>query len=131
VKNVTISDELAALRDRLTGCEVVAFADLSTGMVLASNTVEKLGQEKLDALCAEGSRALMGPAARALSDASGLADDCSLSMAMCGHAGSISCFVRAPQPAQEALCFVFQPDAALQEVSSAASEVLARIASES
>lgn len=130
MKNVTIREELDVLRNRFAGCEIVAFADLSTGMVLASSTENKLAQEKLDALCADGSVALSGTAAKAVTNGSGRTEPAVVNLAMCSKGTRISCFVRAPEPAEEALCFVFRPDSALDDVPRSAKEVLARIASE-
>lgn len=132
MKNVTIGEELAELRNRLAGCEVVAFADLSTGMVLASDTAGKLTQERLDALCSEGRDALTGSFAQIIRRASGDAAQMPLKIAMCGGGGRVSCFVGAPDPAQEALCFLFGGDAtSLEAIPSAAQDVLVRIAAES
>ncbi|WP_296371690.1 hypothetical protein [Yoonia sp.] len=46
-------DDLDALQDRHAGCETVAFADLSTQMVLVTNSQTQLRRETLDMLCAE------------------------------------------------------------------------------
>ena len=46
-----IAEKIEALSDAHDACRMVAFADLSSQMVLCSATKEKVGQEKLDALC--------------------------------------------------------------------------------
>lgn len=102
---MTISDELLAFRQRVDGCLVVAFADLSTGMVLASSTSEKVTQEKLDALCVAGIDALAGPKAAEIAKKLGsIAAQAPLAAVTATHA-EIECFVRSSHPADEALCF--------------------------
>lgn len=102
---VTIREELLAFRQRVDGCHVVAFADLSTGMVLASSTSEKVTQEKLDALCAAGFDALVGPKAICIVQHVGTSANTGPKVAAVATDAGIECFVRTCHPAQEALCF--------------------------
>lgn len=102
---VTISEELLAFRQRVAGCYVVAFADLSTGMVLASSTSEKVTQEKLDQLCAAGFDALVGPKAACVAQQVGASASAGPHMAVVATDLGVECFVRSCHPAQEALCF--------------------------
>lgn len=48
-----VVDELDALSGKFEGCRTVAFADLSSQMILVTNSASKLSREVLDALCAE------------------------------------------------------------------------------
>lgn len=122
-----MSEELAALRDRVPGCSVVAFADLSTGMVLASSTAEKTTQERLDALCAAGRDMLKGDAARHMAEGF-----CEAAPRVAIHAcaGNLNCFIQAPRPAEEALCCVVSPQTPLSELLDAAALLLQRTVSE-
>ena len=48
-----VVDELDALREKHRGCTALAFADLSTKMILVTDSGSNLRREALDALCAE------------------------------------------------------------------------------
>lgn len=48
-----VVDELDALRDKFEGCLTIAFADLSTQMILVADSASRLRREALDNLCAE------------------------------------------------------------------------------
>lgn len=58
---------LRDLRQTATGCRAVAFADLSTNMVLASETEISVVQEYWDALASKAKDLLTGPTAEAVS----------------------------------------------------------------
>lgn len=128
---VKISEELAAFRDRVPGCQVVLFADFSTGMVLASSTAEKTTQEKLDALCMQGRAALNDPLALSLAAICDDTDGTAADFAMCADDLSVSCYLRAPAPAQEALCFSIDAPTLSDQVFEDASSLLRRISMES
>lgn len=49
--DISISDELDALRSRLNGCRLAAFADISTKMVLRVSADPKPRQEEIEAMC--------------------------------------------------------------------------------
>ncbi|MEM6635178.1 MAG: hypothetical protein AAF667_04735 [Pseudomonadota bacterium] len=55
---MTVSDQLSELRADFPSCEIAAFADLSSGMILSVSADKKLPQELLDAFCAEAVSAL-------------------------------------------------------------------------
>lgn len=59
-----ISESLDALRGKFPECMTVAFADISTGMVLASSSQDHLNQEHLDALCTTAADMLSGETAQ-------------------------------------------------------------------
>lgn len=122
---------MAGLRDRLAGCQVVAFADLSTGMVFASSTAEKQTQERLDALCRAGRDAIVGAPAQQLAAAMSDTTVSTPQIAIQGDADRLMCIVCAPHPVQEALCFLFSAEADLEPVPKAATAVLERISAES
>ncbi|WP_227268606.1 hypothetical protein [Roseobacter weihaiensis] len=124
---MTIGEELAALRHRYPGCFVVAFADLSTGMVLAVSTLEKTAQEKLDALGRTAQSCLLGQGASAVAQVLGAGARNSPTMALQAGAHDIRCFLRAPAPAVEALCLVLTPEADLDRLLPDATEALLRL----
>ncbi|MEO1178965.1 MAG: hypothetical protein AAFV87_17935 [Pseudomonadota bacterium] len=63
--DISFSDELHALRERLEGCRLVAYADLSTRMVLQVSAEPKPRREEIDALCDLAAQCLDAPSLRA------------------------------------------------------------------
>jgi hypothetical protein len=131
VKPVTISEELLAFRQRVPGCHVIAFADLSTGMVLASCTSEQVTQEKLDALCNSGFDTLFGVNNTGLLQQSQGGSGEAPKAAVVATEAEIQCFVCALHPAQEALCFVISEHLLLDELFEEARSLLHRLVGES
>jgi hypothetical protein len=130
VKIVTIVEELSAFRAGFPGCRVVAFADLSTGMVLAADAAEKTTQEKLDALCEAGNTCLTGTRARVVSRAFAKGTRCFPLQAWQVDQNTVRCFVRMPDPAVEALCFVADATIALDALCREARPLLQRLVTE-
>jgi hypothetical protein len=130
VQRVTICKELEDLRTGHPGCQSVILADLSTGMVLASSTAEKTTQEKLDDVCRRardclGSQSL-SPAPTGLSDR----DEEVATLAWHFDGAAVRCYIKAPAPAEEALCLVASPDAPLHDLCHEARQILLRITAE-
>ena len=125
---VTIGKELADLRAGYPGCHAVVFADLSTGMVLASGTTEKTTQERLDALCQAGHFCLTGSTTCVMNE--GLLVDGGQLPKIAWQADRFGtrCFVKVPDPAAEALCIVASDDTPLDHLTADAIELLSRIA---
>lgn len=53
-----VVDELDALQEKFAACDTIAFADLSTQMILVTNSSTSLAREGLDNLCAEAALTL-------------------------------------------------------------------------
>lgn len=53
-----VSDELDALQSRFPDCETLAYADLTTGMVLVTNRATPLERHGLNRLCADAALVL-------------------------------------------------------------------------
>lgn len=125
---MTIGEELARLRSAHLGCHSVLFADLSTGMVLAASTAQKTAQEKLDFLCQQARACFL------VSGTEGSADAPPLPFVPItvwrADANGLYCFVKAPAPAQEALCIAASADVALDCLCADAGKLLALIAAE-
>lgn len=60
------AEQIDALRGRFPSCEVLAYADLGTGMVLYASTRRHRPQEDLDQLCEMAADLTIGPTARGL-----------------------------------------------------------------
>lgn len=58
--DISFSEDLNALRDRLDGCRLAAYADLSTRMVLQVSADPKPRREDIDALCDLAAQCLDG-----------------------------------------------------------------------
>ena len=108
-------EKLDSLRTRFTGCSIVAFADLSTGLVFAASTREKTDQERLDALCHEARDVLCGPVAKTMAE-TGFPSRQEPMHAVSFGAGRLSLFVRTLSQPQEALCFVCDPNTSVTEM---------------
>lgn len=130
MNGVTIGKELADLRAGYPGCHSVIFADLSTGMVLASSTSEKTTQEKLDALCEAARVCLMGTLNTTMRDA--LSQRLAVPPTVAWHADDqgVRCYVKLPAPAEEAICIAADDGIPLNRLSEDASALLSRIAGE-
>lgn len=96
---------VAAILDKLVaenaGCQVVAYADLATDMVLVTNKEHSLRREALDALCREASLTLAA--------ADGGAGQCHTAVTVTKD--HLKLFLRVTDEAQEALCCICAPDA--------------------
>ena len=98
-----VSDDLDALHSKFPACETLAFADLSTKMILVTNTDSPHQREALDTLCAEAALTL-GPAGNpAIGDSPSDA-------AFIATRDQIKIFLRAESEPTDVLCCICQPD---------------------
>ena len=88
-----VQDALNALCEQFDGCETLAFADLSTHMVLVTNSQTPESQDTLNAICQEAGLLLQDG-----------------DSAMSGTAQQIRLFVKAQDEPSDALCCVCKPD---------------------
>lgn len=130
VAKVTISEELAAFREEFPGCVAVAFADLSTGMVLASSTEHKTAQEKMDQLCDTGCTSLLGKDSARVGNLFGAPECRGPSIAWHADSDGLRCFIKAAAPCDEAICLVLSPNVAPAGICDGAARLLHRIAPE-
>lgn len=91
---ITTAKDLARLRQRLTGCELIVMTDISAGTVLAWDGALKFPQEHLDDICGQ---------ARGVFEIGGgyVADWAALS-----RPTGLGLFLRLPQEPVEVLCAV-------------------------
>lgn len=97
-----VVDELDRLRASFAECGTIAFADLSTQMVLVTDSAADLPREALDRLCGEAS--LMLGAGK--SPAPGHTDG---TTAVVSQAEGLRIFMRASDVPSDALCCVCAP----------------------
>lgn len=129
VINMAVQDRLDRLRARFPGCSVVAFADLSTGMIFAASTREKMAQERLDALCDTARAFLCGALAQSVArDVLQSSDETMHAVAF--DAGSLTCVIRSQASPAEVLCCVCDPGTPIAEVIAQGAGVLADLCEE-
>lgn len=97
-----ISESLEALRGKFPDCMTVAFADISTGMVLASSSQEHLNQEHLDALCATAADMLSGETAQRVSTV--FEGDAPIQHAIIFERAEVGLFLKSLHAPNEVLC---------------------------
>lgn len=118
-----MGDLLDTLRSGVPGCQMVAFADLSAGLVLSVSAGRKRPQEELDALCSAASDMLDG--AQAQSAARALAGPVDLAVAL--QPGRTMAVLRSPADPVEALVCVGTPGMNPAEALAGARRALAAI----
>ncbi|MDO6590947.1 hypothetical protein DS901_11130 [Loktanella sp. D2R18] len=94
-----VVDDLDALQEKFAVCDTIAFADLSTQMILVTNSATSLPREGLDNLCAEAALT-MGTKRRQF-----LGTEPS-SSAVVASRGQVRLFLRAKAEPNDILCCV-------------------------
>ena len=117
-----VVDELDQLRDTIPGCQMVAFADMSTHMILVTDSGTSHPREVLDALCDEAAALLGTKGAPALGDQPSEA-------AVWATQASLRVFLRAPDEPNDVLCCVCAPNVNVGKLMAGAGACLDRISS--
>ena len=120
---MAMSDRLDLVRDRFQGCNVVALADLTTGMPLSSSTKVKLPQEKIDYLCDTARHFLTGAIAARL--------PAPPRIAIFVNGRAIEVFVHNPEFGAEVLCCQCSTGIDLPGLTRAAQDLLAELVDKS
>jgi len=97
-----VVDELDALREKFDGCTALAFADLSTKMILVTDSSSNLRREVLDALCEEAALLLGSAEKPALGDRPS-------DMASVTSTSQLRVFLRAEHEPDDVLCCICGP----------------------
>lgn len=126
---MSVSDALDALRLEIPGCSLVAFADLSSKIVLTASSETNPARETLDALSAAAHLVLDGPIADGAAPVWGDPDSAA-AMGMLLSSSEARVFMRSPGENPEALICVCAPDCDLELVVDCARTTLKRIVSE-
>lgn len=98
-----VVDELDALHHKFAGCDTIAFADISTQMILVTNTDTRYRREALDMLCAEAALALGARNTPMLGDQESDA-------AFVATKNQLRIFLRAQAEPTDVLCCLCAPD---------------------
>lgn len=123
-----ITAELDAIRAEMQGCTLVAYADLSSQLVLCTSAAAKPAQEEMNALSKAAQLALDGAYAEGAAPSWNATAPAELSVLMTGSEARL--FLRAPENPVEALMCVCAPDTDLEAAVTQARAALARIASQ-
>ncbi len=115
-----VVSELDTLRAASVGCQAIAFADLSTRMILVTDTQSKLPRETLDALCVQAASVLGAHGKIALGTHPSR-------IALLAEKTSIHLFLRASSEPDDVLCCICAPDVNVDKFVTAATECLNRI----
>lgn len=124
---MSVSEALDELRAEIPGCSLVAFADLSSKIVLTASAATNPAREELDALSVAANVALDGAIAQGAAPVLG---EESAASAMLLSASEARVFLRSPGENPEALICVCAPDCNLEVVMDCARATLNRIVSE-
>lgn len=113
--------ELDGLRADIEGCDLAAFADLTTSMILCVSSATRHAQEELDALTATAATVLDGAVAEG---AQAFLGGSKAQTAITMTPVDVRIYLRASASQNEALICLCTPDADLSKVVSRGSEVL-------
>ncbi|QJF51737.1 hypothetical protein [Roseobacter ponti] len=127
---MTIHERLSELRTRFESCEIAAFADLSTRMVLASSARNGVTQEQLDDLCAEACSALLSITSEAVKSAFGAPQSAGISYAVVPGQGYNRLYVTSPESPEEAVCLQWLGITPVGEILSASCSLLSTVGSD-
>ena len=125
---MSVTDALDALRSELSGCALVAYADLNSRLVLSTSAAGHPGQEELDALSSAAQLVLAGAVAEGGAPVWGGDSPADMAMLMTGSEARV--FLRAADAAPEALICVCAPNVDLAQVVSMGRATLTRIQGE-
>lgn len=108
-----ISATLDKIRARHAGCRTLAFADISTKMVLCVSSLDRPDQEFLDALCATAADMLDGELCQQMAPLITKATAPDLQHAVVLQPDEVVIFVRSPHCREETLLGLCAPNADL------------------
>ena len=115
-----VVDELNAFREANPGCQLLAFADLSTNMILVTDSKTSHPREVLDALCDEAATLLGRRGKAALGEVPS-------NSAVWATQASLRVFLRAPDEPNDVLCCVCAPNVNVGKLMANATACLDRI----
>jgi len=117
-----VVDELDTLLSNCAECRTIAFADLSTQMILVTDTASTLPREALDRLCKQAAASLGLNGQTVLGEKPG-------QMAVLADKSTVNVFLRATEEPDDVLCCVCAPDVDLTKFVADATACVNRISS--
>lgn len=124
---MNVAERLHGLRGEVPGCEALAFADLSTGLVLCASSGQKKPQEWFDRICQAAIEALDGAFARRASVVISDGRATGIGQAIQLVDGELRLFLRSEAVPSEALCCVCATDVAVDDLAARARVLLGEI----
>lgn len=124
---MSVADRLNGLRDEVPGCEALAFADISTGLVLCASSEQKKPQEWFDQICQAAMELLDGEFARQASGLISADGTTGARQAIQMVDGELRLFLRSESAPNEALCCVCATDVSVDDLAERARVLLREI----
>ena len=124
---MSVTDALDAMRTEVSGCSMVLYADLKSGLVLSTSAIGQPGQEELDAQSGAAQIALDGLLAEGARPVWAETGDAAVEIACFLTGNDARVFLRSPGDAPEALICLCAPDADLDVVVDCGRRTLADI----
>ena len=121
---------LAALREQIDDCQLVALVDFSSAIVLGVSARDKQPQEKLDAYCETAAELLLGETALIFAGALDTQQPADLSQSVISTKDQTTVFLRSSTEASEALILVCAPTVDISQLLSTAKIKLATISAD-
>jgi len=121
-----VAKALDDMRDAVDGCDLVAFADLSSQMVLRASSATKRGQEEIDALTDAALIALAGPIAEGAAALTGGAPATAVTMTQ----SDVHVYLRSLTGRSEALIAICAANTDVSKIVDHGRETLDRIVAE-
>jgi hypothetical protein len=125
--SMIVSEQLDQLGVQFPDCDIAAFADLSTGMVLSARVVGKVSQERLDELCMSAMDVLDGQTADNVTRTMWPKSSDRIRCAVRFQTDQVELFLRSAQMPEDALCLVCATKVDLPALISVAEDTLSRI----
>ena len=124
---MNVTDRLDQLRAEFPHCQVAAFADMSTAMVLSASAPKKTTQEDLDALCRTGAELLHGETSHSVSQAAGPAFK-TMSQSFVIQQNVIEIFIRSQSDPVDMICCICDVGAPISSLAERVCTILDDIA---
>lgn len=106
---MNIAERLDCVRQEFPECQMVAYADISTNMILSISAPIELRQEHLDSLCGIAADMLGGQSSSHLRRALGGSSDACVFQVIIIEQKEVEVFLRSTTNPKEALCCVCSP----------------------
>lgn len=106
---MNLAEKLDCVRQEFPECRMVAYADISTNMILSTSSAMELRQEHLDSLCDIAVDMLCGQSSSHLRGALGGSSDADVFQVIIIEPTEVNVFLRSTTSPMEALCCVCSP----------------------
>lgn len=122
---MSIADGLKSLQTDFEACQIAAYADLSTKMVLSSSSDSPVPQEQLDQLCAKAATVMNGVSGQAVAAMLSSSQEARIDEVVSLHGADTYFMVRSATDPDEAICCLCSQDVDVSAFSAAVKAKLA------